>query len=85
MESEFLDTEEQKIFYRMCQPNINVRRVNMTRLTETTSPKSLTNAILCDPTKALAGLQRTVQVKGRLNYFQTWDTYTMETMKKMLK
>jgi hypothetical protein len=38
----------------MCQPNINVRRVSMIRLTDTTSSKSLTNAILCDTSKALA-------------------------------
>jgi hypothetical protein len=46
--------EEQKVFFRMCQPNINVRWVSMIRLTETTSSKSLTNAILCDTSKALA-------------------------------
>jgi hypothetical protein len=38
----------------MCQPNINVRRISMIRLTETTSSKSLTNAIMCDTSKALA-------------------------------
>jgi hypothetical protein len=38
----------------MCQPNINVRRVSMIRLTETTSSKSLTHAILCDTSKAPA-------------------------------
>jgi hypothetical protein len=38
----------------MCQPNINVRRISMIRLTKTTSSKSLTNAILCDTSKALA-------------------------------
>jgi hypothetical protein len=54
IETKFLDMKEQKVFFRMCQPNINVRRVNMIRLTETTSSKSLTNAILCDTSKALA-------------------------------
>jgi hypothetical protein len=53
-ETKFLDKEEQKVFFRMCQPNINVRWVSMIRLTETTSSKSLTNAILCDTSKALA-------------------------------
>jgi hypothetical protein len=38
----------------MCQPNINVRRVSMIRLTETTSSKSLTNTILCDTPKSLS-------------------------------
>jgi hypothetical protein len=38
----------------MCQPNINVIRVSMIRLTETTSSKLLTKAILCDTSKALA-------------------------------
>jgi hypothetical protein len=54
IETKFFDMEEQTIFFRMCQPNINVRRVSMIRLTETTSSKSLTNAILCDTSKALA-------------------------------
>jgi hypothetical protein len=52
IETKFLDMEEQKVLFRMCQPNINVRRVSMIRLTETTSSKSLTNAILCDTSKA---------------------------------
>jgi hypothetical protein len=38
----------------MRQPNINVRRVSMIRLTETASSKLMTNAILCDTSKALA-------------------------------
>jgi hypothetical protein len=46
--------EEQEVFFRMFQPNINVRRVSMIRLTKTTSLKSFTNAILCDTSKALA-------------------------------
>jgi hypothetical protein len=46
--------QEQKVFFRMCQPNLNFRRVSMIRLTETTSSKSLTSAILCDTSKALA-------------------------------
>jgi hypothetical protein len=46
--------QEQKVFFRMCQPNISVRRVSMIRLTETTSSKSLTNAILCNTSKSLA-------------------------------
>jgi hypothetical protein len=54
IEIKFLDMQEQKVLFRMCQPNIIVRRVNMIRLTETTSSKSLTNAILCDTSKALA-------------------------------
>jgi hypothetical protein len=54
IETKFLDMQEQKVLFRMCQPNNNVRRVNMIRLTETTSSKSLTNAILCDTSKALA-------------------------------
>jgi hypothetical protein len=54
IETKFLDMEEQKVFFRMCQRNINDRRVSMIRLTEITSSKSLTNAILCDTSKALA-------------------------------
>jgi hypothetical protein len=54
IETKFLDMQAHKGFFRMCQPNINARRVIMIRLTETTSSKSLTNAILCDTSKALA-------------------------------
>jgi hypothetical protein len=53
IETKFLDIQEQNVYFRMCQPNINARRVSMIRLTETTSSKSLTNAILCDTSKAL--------------------------------
>jgi hypothetical protein len=31
-ETKFLEMEEQKVFFRMCQPNITVRRVSMIRL-----------------------------------------------------
>jgi hypothetical protein len=54
IETKFLGMEEQKVFFRICQPNINVRRVSMIGITETTSSKSLTNAILCDTSKTLA-------------------------------
>jgi hypothetical protein len=54
IETKFLDMEEKKVFFKMCQPNINVRRVIMIRLAETTSSNSLTNAILCETSKALA-------------------------------
>jgi hypothetical protein len=54
IETKFLDMEAHKFFFRMCQPNINAIRVSMIRLTETTSSKSLTNAILCDTSKSLA-------------------------------
>jgi hypothetical protein len=54
IETKFFDMQEQNVFFIMCQPNINVRRISMIRLTETTSSKSLTNAILCDTSKALA-------------------------------
>jgi hypothetical protein len=54
IETKFLDMQEQKVLFRMCQPNINVRRVSMIRLAETTSSKSLTNASLYDTSKALA-------------------------------
>jgi hypothetical protein len=54
IETKLLEMEEQKVFFRMCQPNINVRWVSMIRLTETTSSKSLTSAILCDTSKYLA-------------------------------
>jgi hypothetical protein len=54
IETKLLDMEEQKVFFRICQPNINVRRVSMIRLTKTTSSNSLTNAILCDTSKSLA-------------------------------
>jgi hypothetical protein len=54
IEKKFLDMQSHKVFFRMCQPNINVRRVSMIRLTETISSKSLTNTILCDTSKALA-------------------------------
>jgi hypothetical protein len=54
IETKLLDMQAHNVFFRMYQPNINVRRVSMIRLTETTSSKSLTNAILCDTSKALA-------------------------------
>jgi hypothetical protein len=54
IETKFLDMEEQKVFFRMCQPNINGRRVSMIRLTEITSSKSLTTTILRDTSKTLA-------------------------------
>jgi hypothetical protein len=54
IETKFLDMQEQHILFRMYQPNINVRRISMIRLTETTSSKSSTNTILCDTSKALA-------------------------------
>jgi hypothetical protein len=54
IETKFLDMEAQKVFFIMCHPNINIRRVSMIRLTKTTSSKSLTNAILCDTSKASA-------------------------------
>jgi hypothetical protein len=53
IEKKFLDMQEQKVFFIMCQPNINVRQVSMISLNDTTSSKSLTNAILCDTSKAL--------------------------------
>jgi hypothetical protein len=54
LEIKLLDMEEQKVFFIMCQPNINAIQVSMIRLTKTTSSKSFTNAILCDTSKALA-------------------------------
>jgi hypothetical protein len=54
IETKFLYMEAHMVFFRMCQPNINVIRVSMIRLTETTSSKSLTNTILCGTSKALA-------------------------------
>jgi hypothetical protein len=89
IETKFLDMEEKKVFFRMCQPNINVRRVSMIRLTETTSSKSLTNDILCDTSKSLAQVPNLdaqiyvlpYQVKG-LGYFQTWGSPSTERTKK---
>jgi hypothetical protein len=54
IETKFLYMEAHKVFFRMCQPNINVRWVRVIRITETTSSKSLTTTIMCDTSKALA-------------------------------
>jgi hypothetical protein len=54
IETKFLEMEAHNVFFRMCQHNINARRVSIIRLTKTTSSKSLTNAILCDTSKSLA-------------------------------
>jgi hypothetical protein len=74
IETKFLDVEEQKVFFRMCQPNINVRRVSMIRLTETTSSKSLTNAILCDTSKSLAQVPNLDKQTSLLPYQITMDS-----------
>jgi hypothetical protein len=48
----FCDTGNVKIFSRMVQPNVNIRRLDMLRMTDRDDVKSLTNSIIMDATKA---------------------------------
>jgi hypothetical protein len=41
-----------KFFCRMVQPNVNIRQLDMSRMTDIDDVKSLTNAIMMDATKA---------------------------------
>jgi hypothetical protein len=42
------DTDEVKVFYRMVMPNINIRRVDINRLTDIGVHNSVTKAIVAD-------------------------------------
>jgi hypothetical protein len=48
----FCDTRIVKVFCCMVQPNVNIRRLDMSRMTDTDDVKSLTNAIIMDATNA---------------------------------
>jgi hypothetical protein len=48
----FCDLGIVKVFCRMVQPNVNIRRLDMSRMTDTDDIKSLTNAIIMDATNA---------------------------------
>jgi hypothetical protein len=48
----FCDTGNVKVFGRMVQPNVNIRQIDMSRMTDRDDVKSLTNAIMSDATKA---------------------------------
>jgi hypothetical protein len=48
----FCDTGNVKVFCCMVQPNMNIRRLDMSRMTDTDDGKSLTNAIIVDATNA---------------------------------
>jgi hypothetical protein len=48
----FCDTGNVKVFCRMVQPNVNIRRLDMSRMTDTDDVKSLTNANIMDATNA---------------------------------
>jgi hypothetical protein len=48
----FCDTGYVKVFCRMVQPNVNIRQLDMSRMTDRDDVKSLINAILMDATKA---------------------------------
>jgi hypothetical protein len=48
----FCDTGNVKVFSRMVQPNVNIRQIDMPRMTARDDVKSLTNAIMMDTTKA---------------------------------
>ena len=50
--NEEIDGGLHKVFHRMVMPNVNVRRIDMSRLTENTEFASLTNAIMADAEKA---------------------------------
>jgi hypothetical protein len=42
-----------KVFCRMVQPNVNIRRINMSRMTDVIDTKFLTNAIMMDASRAM--------------------------------
>jgi hypothetical protein len=48
----FCDTGNVKVFCRLIQPNVNIRQLDMSRMTNRDDLKSLTNAIMMDATKA---------------------------------
>jgi hypothetical protein len=48
----FCDTGNVKVFCCMVQPNVNIRQIDMSRMTYRDDVKSLTNAIMMDVTKA---------------------------------
>jgi hypothetical protein len=48
----FCDLGMKKFFCRMVQPNVNIRQLEMLRMTDTDDVKSLTNAIIMDATNA---------------------------------
>jgi hypothetical protein len=48
----FCDTGNLKVFCRMVQPNVNVRCIDMSCLTDRVDMKSLTNLIMMDASKA---------------------------------
>jgi hypothetical protein len=48
----FCDTGIVKVFCRMVQPNVNIRPLDMPRMTDTDDVKSLTNAIILYATNA---------------------------------
>jgi hypothetical protein len=48
----FCDLGIKKVFCRMVQPKVNIRRLDMSRITNTDDVKSLTNAIIMDATNA---------------------------------
>jgi hypothetical protein len=48
----FCDTGIVKVFCRMVQSNVNIRGLDMLRMTDTDDVKSLTNAIIMDATDA---------------------------------
>jgi hypothetical protein len=48
----FYDLGMKKVFGRMVQPNVNIRQLDMSIMTNTGDVKSLTNAIIMDATNA---------------------------------
>jgi hypothetical protein len=48
----FCDTGNVKVFCRIVQPNVNIRQLDMSLMTDRDDVKSLTNAIMMDATKA---------------------------------
>jgi hypothetical protein len=48
----FCDTGNVKVFCRMVQPNVNIRGLDMSRMSDRDDLNSLTNAIMMDATKA---------------------------------
>jgi hypothetical protein len=47
-----------KVFYLMVQPDVNVRRIDMSRMTDVIDMKYLTNAMMMDANRAMESFPR---------------------------
>jgi hypothetical protein len=47
------DTGNVRVFCHMVQPNLNIRRIDMSRMTEVIDVESLNNAIMMDTSRSM--------------------------------